>query len=60
MLLFHIEVIRRGFICSCVLLMLLCSARAKIEVIRIKQTAFHFERLKLCLISAVVVLLVQI
>lgn len=40
--------------------MLLCSARSKIEVIRIKQTAFHFERLKLCLISAVVVLLVQI
>ena len=40
--------------------MLLCSARAKIEVIRIKQTAFHFELLKLCLISAVVVLLVQI
>lgn len=40
--------------------MLLCSARSKIEVIRIRQTAFHFERLKLCLISAVVVLLVQI
>ena len=32
--------------------MLLCSARSKIEVIRIMQTAFHFERLKLCLISA--------
>ena len=40
--------------------MLLCSARAKIEVIRIRQTAFHFERLKLCLICAVVVLLVQV
>ena len=40
--------------------MLLCSARSKIEVIRIRQRAFHFERLKLCLISAVVVLLVQI
>ena len=39
--------------------MLLCSTRSKIEVIRIKQTAFHFERLKLCLICAVVVLLVQ-
>ena len=40
--------------------MLLCAARSKIEVIRIKQTAFHFEPLKLCLICAVVVLLVQI
>lgn len=39
--------------------MLLCSARSKIEVIRIRQRAFHFERLKLCLICAVVVLLVQ-
>ena len=47
------EVIRRGFICSCVLLF-------HIEVIRIRQRTFHFERLKLCLISAVVVLLVQI
>ena len=40
--------------------MLLCSACSKIEVIRIRQTAFHFERLKLCLICVVVVLLVQI
>ena len=40
--------------------MLLCSARSKIEVVRIRQTAFHFERLKLCLISAVAVLLVHI
>lgn len=53
MQLFHIELIRRGFICS-------CSARSKIEVVRIRQRAFHFERLKLCLISAVVVLLVHI
>jgi len=53
-LLFPIEVIKAWFY------MLLCSACSKIEVIRIRQTAFHFERLKLCLICAVVVLLVQI
>ena len=54
MLLFPIEVIKAWFY------MLLCSACSKIEVIRIRQRAFHFERLKLCLISAVVVLLVHI
>ena len=63
--LLHVLLFGGGLCCSFRLkqldvVLLLCSACSKIEVIRIRQTAFHFERLKLCLISAVVVLLVQI